>query len=52
MANDTLKSLITQAQGKKDSDIVTYVKKKIQAQNELISAILDKLGKAEGQSLR
>ena len=51
-ANDTLKSLVTKAQGKKETDIVAYVKKKIQIQNELITAILEKLGKTEGQSSR
>ena len=51
-SSDTLKSLVTKAQGKKESDIIKFVKQKIQTQNELIGAILEKIeSKTEGQTL-
>ena len=42
-ANESLKSIVTREQGKKDTDLIKYVKKKMQIQSELIAAILEKI---------
>lgn len=42
-ADSALKSIVTKQMGKKDKDLIKYVKEKMQTQADLISKILDRI---------
>ena len=47
-ANDLLKSIVTAEQARTDTDLIKFVKEKIQTQSELIAAIVEKLEEKQG----
>ncbi|KAL5253744.1 hypothetical protein ACHWQZ_G013496 [Mnemiopsis leidyi] len=51
-ADSALKSIVTKQMGKKDKDLIKYVKEKMQTQADLISKILDRIESLQSSSSR